>query len=157
MGRAINSNALRLTDTKIARLTTPGLFAVGGNLYVNVTASGGKQWIFRYRGRDGKRHDMGFGSTGLVTLDQARQAALNCRKLRAQGGDPLAHRRLTLAAQRVALAKRTLLGSASTATLRRTQRNGRKPTPSAGGRRSRPMPSRPWASCRWMRSTISWY
>ena len=110
MGRAINYNALRLTDTKIARLTTPGLFAVGGNLYVNVTASGGKQWIFRYRGRDGKRHDMGFGSTALVTLDQARQAALNCRKLRAQGGDPLAHRRLTLAAQRVALAKRTLFG-----------------------------------------------
>ena len=155
MGRAINYNALRLTDTKIARLTTPGLFAVGGNLYVNVTASGGKQWIFRYRGRDGKRHDMGFGSTALVTLDQARQAALNCRKLRAQGGDPLAHRRQTLAAQRVALAKRTLFGecvdsyiAAHTAEWSETYAKRWRATIETYA-------SRPWVSCRWMPSTIS--
>ena len=108
MGRAVNQNVLTLTDAKIARLAKPGLFAVGGNLYVNVTASGGKQWIFRYRGADGKRHDMGLGSTELVTLDDARGAALDCRRLRAKGGDPLAHRRRMRVAQRVELAKRTL-------------------------------------------------
>src|SRR6516165_4238234 len=109
MGRAVNQNVLTLTDAKIARLATPGLFAVGGNLYVNVTASGGKQWIFRYRGADGKRHDMGLGSTEVVTLDDARGAALECRRLCAQGGDPLAHRRRMRIAMRLGIEKTAMI------------------------------------------------
>jgi hypothetical protein len=52
----------------------------------------------------------GAGLDHADSLDEAREAALNCRKLRAKGGDPIAHRRTTQAAQRVALAKRTLFG-----------------------------------------------
>ena len=107
MSRRINSEILTLTDAKIARLSRPGLFAVGSNLYVNVTSTGSRQWIFRYR-HNGRRRDMGLGSTELVTLGDARTMALECRKLLAQGGDPIERRRIDREQKRLALAKRSL-------------------------------------------------
>jgi len=110
MGRTVNQSVLAYwTDARVARYTTPGRLCLGDNLYLNVEPSGSKQYFVRYR-RDGKQHDLGLGSTKLINLDEAREAALNCRKLRAEGGDPIAHRRATQAARRVALAKRTLFG-----------------------------------------------
>jgi integrase len=110
MGRTVNQSVLAYwTDARVARYTTPGRLCLGDNLYLNVEPSGSKQYFVRYR-RDGKQHDLGLGSTRLITLHEAREAALNCRKLLAKGGDPIAHRREALAAQRVALAKRTIFG-----------------------------------------------
>src|SRR6516225_4539699 len=40
VSRRINREILTLTDAKIARLSRPGLLAVGSNLYVNVTGTG---------------------------------------------------------------------------------------------------------------------
>src|SRR5262245_35934151 len=110
MGRTVNQSILAYwTDARVARYITPGRLCLDDNLYLNVEPSGSKQYFVRYR-RDGKQHDLGLGSTRLITLHEAREAALNCRKLLAKGGDPIAHRREALAAQRVALAKRTLFG-----------------------------------------------
>ena len=97
-------NPLRLTDAKIARFTEPGMYAVGGGLYLHVSSASARQWIFRYR-RNGKRRDMGLGSSGVHTLDQARTAALKCRQLIADGADPIESRRHARLQQRVAEAK----------------------------------------------------
>jgi len=79
-----------------------------------VTPGGSRQWIFRYR-HNGRRRDMGLGSTELVTLDQARSASLECRKLLAQGGDPIERRRQVQAQRRVEFAKRTLFADCAAA------------------------------------------
>jgi integrase len=99
------------TDAKITRFNEPGLHGLGCNLYLNVPRSArktsgppAKQFIVRFRGPDGKRHDMGLGSTRLITLNEARQAAFNCLRLLAKGGDPLAERRQRRLQARCALA-----------------------------------------------------
>jgi integrase len=84
------------TAAKLKRLTKPGDHCLGNNLYVAVSKSGAKSYFLRYR-LAGKRRDMGLGSARLISLDDARQAALECCRLLAKGGDPIAerqHRRL---------------------------------------------------------------
>jgi integrase len=84
------------TAAKLKRFTKPGDHCLGDNLYVAISKSGAKSYFFRYR-RAGKRRDMGLGSARLISLDDARQAALECCRLLAKGGDPIAerqHRRL---------------------------------------------------------------
>jgi len=88
MARTIN----RLTARTVATTTTAGYHADGGGLYLQVTATGAKSWIFRYA-RQGKSHEMGLGPAAVVGLQDARQAALAQRKVLASGGDPLAARR----------------------------------------------------------------
>jgi Arm DNA-binding domain len=51
-----------------------------------------KSWVFRYA-YNGVKHDMGLGSLELVTLAEARDKALLCRKLLLDGIDPLEERR----------------------------------------------------------------
>lgn len=45
MGLEIN----RLTARRVATAIDPGYHADGGGLYLQVTASGTKSWVFRYR------------------------------------------------------------------------------------------------------------
>jgi integrase len=94
---------MRWTEAKIARLSKPGLYNLAGGLglYVSVTGAGGRSYIARYR-RDGKRREMGLGSTRFISLDQAMEAALEIRRLLAKGGDPLPMRRQSQAEARVA-------------------------------------------------------
>jgi integrase len=109
MGHPIVRDYRALTDAKITRwFNEPGRHCIGGNLYLNITSTLSRSWFVRYLGADGKRHDMGLGSCELVTVDEARAAALECRKLRSRGGDPLEHRRQVRARAHVEFAKRTL-------------------------------------------------
>ena len=62
----------RLTALSVQKLKTPGKYADGGGLYLQISKAGGKYWIFRYMYR-GKMHEMGLGPARLVTLEQARQ------------------------------------------------------------------------------------
>ena len=82
----------RLTDLAVRRATKPGLLADGGGLYLKIASGGSKSWVFRYR-RDGRLRDMGLGPLHTITLAEARQRALACRKQRLDGIDPLDHRR----------------------------------------------------------------
>src|ERR1700731_1878275 len=82
----------RLKAVTVARAKTPGMLADGGGLYLRIGPTGGKSWIFRYR-RDGKLRDMGIGALHTVTLAEARERALECRKLRVRGIDPIETRR----------------------------------------------------------------
>jgi integrase len=70
----------------------PGRYADGNGLYLVVEPSGAKRWVLRTIVR-GKRRDMGLGGLSLVSLAEAREKALACRKLAREGGDPLAERR----------------------------------------------------------------
>jgi len=88
MGLKIN----RLTARRVATVTDPGYHADGGGLYLQVTSSGAKSWVFRYR-FEGRRPEMGLGALHVIGLADARAAADAARKMIQAGQDPLAGRR----------------------------------------------------------------
>lgn len=69
-----------------------GKYNDGNGLFLKVDPSGAKRWIQRIVIR-GKRTEMGLGSASLVSLAEARELALENRKLARQGGDPLKAKR----------------------------------------------------------------
>jgi integrase len=81
-----------------------GLCGDGGGLFLQVGASGGKSWIFRWK-EAGKMRVMGLGPVHTVSLAEARDKALACRKLRLEGIDPIEQRREKRAEDRLAAAK----------------------------------------------------
>lgn len=81
----------RLTALKINRLSQPGMHADGGGLYLQITSTAAKSWIFRYS-RSGRSREMGLGSLIKVPLARARMAADQCQKLLGGGLDPVAER-----------------------------------------------------------------
>jgi integrase len=81
-----------LTVKQVAAITEPGTYWVSRNLYVQVSPTGTKSWLLRYM-RNGTAHGMGLGSLELVTLAEARDKALLCRKMLLDGKDPLEERR----------------------------------------------------------------
>ncbi len=86
----------KLTAMMISRMTQPGNYPDGGNLYLRITKRGGKSWAFRYKVRVAgkyKTHWVGLGSLDVMTLSEARERAHELRRLRFRGGDPLADER----------------------------------------------------------------
>ena len=51
----------RLSAIKVNAIIKKGLHADGSGLFLQVSASGSKSWIYRYKAND-KSHDMGLGS-----------------------------------------------------------------------------------------------
>ena len=91
--------AERLTDrtARTAKVETGHkLLADGRGLYLRVTATGGKSWVYRYMA-NGQRHDMGLGPYPDVGLADAREKALGLRRTRLEGQDPLLARRTSKA------------------------------------------------------------
>jgi hypothetical protein len=56
-----------------ARATKPGRYADGGGLYLQVSQSGTRAWLFRFM-RNGVARHMGLGSVRDVSLAEARSA-----------------------------------------------------------------------------------
>lgn len=100
MGR----RAAGLTARQVAAQKAAGLFADGGGLYLQVTATGAKSWIFRFQ-LAGRRRDMGLGSAAVYSLAEARQKATEARRLVAAGVDPIAERAAAAAAEALATAR----------------------------------------------------
>src|SRR5262249_36405872 len=69
----------KLTATAVAKAKKPGHFSDGGGLYLQVTASGAKSWVFRYR-IDGRLREMGLGPHHSVPLAKARERAAERRQ-----------------------------------------------------------------------------
>ena len=88
----------RLTVRGAAAISKPGRHADGGNLYLNISKSGARSWVFFYR-REGKQREMGLGPAGPggVSLAEARIAAAAQRTLLLQGSDPLEARAIAKA------------------------------------------------------------
>jgi integrase len=82
----------KLTALQIGRKLSPGLHADGAGLYLQVTKTGAKSWVFRFMIR-GKARAMGLGSLSAVSLAEARAAAMEQRKLRQRGVDPIQARK----------------------------------------------------------------
>lgn len=81
----------RLTARRVATVTEPGYLPDGGGMYIKVTASGAKSWVFRYR-IEGWRPVMGLGPLHVIGRADARVAPDAARKLIQAGHDPLAGR-----------------------------------------------------------------
>jgi integrase len=98
----------KLTAVKIERTKKPGMYADGDGLYLRVArnASGSitKNWVYRYM-LDRKPHWMGLGPFPLYGLMEARGKAVDARKLRHEGMDPIAQRRSVRASRRLEEAK----------------------------------------------------
>lgn len=77
-------------------LREPGYYADGGGLYLLIGPTGAKSWVLRYQIRKRAR-EMGLGSAALVSLQEARAAAIAQRRLLAQGLDPLEERKAAAA------------------------------------------------------------
>jgi len=72
----------------VAALTEPGRYAVGHGAYLQISQWKTRSWIFRYV-RNGKARHVGMGSTEYVTLSEARERAIEYRRMLARGEDPL--------------------------------------------------------------------
>ncbi|WP_256947293.1 tyrosine-type recombinase/integrase [Haematobacter genomosp. 1] len=77
-----------LTAQAVKNATEPGKYFDGHGLYLRVDPNGSRFWVQRITIR-GKRCELGLGSPALVSLAEARSAALDNRKLARSGGDPL--------------------------------------------------------------------
>jgi len=82
----------RLTDRKVKALKGPDRIGDGGGLWLTAQASGAKQWTVRFTLHK-KRREMGLGSYPIISLIEAREMALEARRLVKQGLDPIADRR----------------------------------------------------------------
>jgi integrase len=85
MARPLN----KLSDVKVKGAKKPGRYSDGGGLYLNVSASGSKSWVFIWA-RSKVSREMGLGSYPAVPLSLARTKAADCREAVAQGRDPIA-------------------------------------------------------------------
>ncbi|RQV02627.1 DUF4102 domain-containing protein [Burkholderia cenocepacia] len=88
----------------VTRLKEPGLYADGGGLYLQITKTGVKSWLFRYM-REGKARGMGLGPLRTVGLADARAKALDCRRQLLDGNDPLDKKKEQRVQQQIAAAK----------------------------------------------------
>jgi integrase len=71
---------------------TPGRHAVGFGVYLQVTGSSGRSWVFRFQ-HNRRAHHIGLGPVAEVSLAAARDQALRYRRLlREEGINPLAAR-----------------------------------------------------------------
>lgn len=81
-----------LSAAFVRTVKEPGKYTDGHGLFLKVDASGAKRWVQRIVIR-GKRSEIGMGSASLVSLAEARETALENRKLARAGGDPLQAKR----------------------------------------------------------------
>ena len=94
----------RLTALKVEKAKKPGLYADGGGLYLRVTPEGARNWVLRYM-LDRRARWMGLGPLSLYGLADAREKALDARRKRHEGIDPIDARRAERARQRLEAAK----------------------------------------------------
>ena len=82
MGKQVNKLNARLVST----LTKPGRHSDGGGLYLNVSKTGAKSWLFMYKVA-GRRREMGLGPARDVPLALARELASAARQRTSQADD----------------------------------------------------------------------
>jgi len=90
------------------------MYADGGGLYLQVSRSGTKSWIFRYS-LNGREREMGLGPIHTITLAEARNLALEARRLKLSGMDPIDARNAERQAKRLEEARAISFKQASAA------------------------------------------
>ena len=84
----------KLSARAVSTLSKRGRHSDGGGLYLNLTDSGARSWVFMWKVA-GRRREIGLGSLRDVPLAKARDRAAEARRLLAEGSDPLAARAKT--------------------------------------------------------------
>ena len=82
----------KLTALAVTKQTKPGYYGDGAGLWLQVSPTGSKSWVFRYS-RQGKQSELGLGSTHTVSLAAARAKARELRLQLVDGIDPMAARK----------------------------------------------------------------
>jgi integrase len=93
---------------------SPSLISDGGGLWLQVSPSGSKSWLFRYT-KDGSAHALGLGPFPDVSLVEARAKATEHRKMLIAGLDPLQVKRDRRVAQALDAAKTMTFSAAAAA------------------------------------------
>jgi integrase len=78
----------KLSSIAVTKTKQPGYYGDGGGLWLQVSISGTKSWIFRFT-RQGRQREMGLGPLYTVSLAEAREKAKACRQQLLDGHDPL--------------------------------------------------------------------
>jgi integrase len=94
----------RLSAKAVEKQRRSGYFGDGHGLYLQVTPTRAKSWIFRYT-LNGRAREMGLGSARTVTLAEARRKAHDARKLLDDRIDPIDKRKAEHEAQRLEKAR----------------------------------------------------
>lgn len=81
----------KLSPQEIKSLMRPGRHSDGGGLYLSIDASGRRRWVFMYTS-NGRRVELGLGSTSTRSLKEAREEAASLRAHLLRGLDPRAER-----------------------------------------------------------------
>jgi integrase len=92
MARSVN----RLSARSVTTIKDPGRHADGGNLYLSVSPSGSRSWVFMYV-FNGRQREMGLGPARDVSLAEARDLAAQHRRSLRAGLDPIESRRTEVA------------------------------------------------------------
>jgi hypothetical protein len=82
----------KLTALGVDRAKRRGYYGDGGGLFLQVSNSGAKSWVFRFK-EGGRLREMGLGATHTVGLAEAREKARECRQMRLGGIDPIEARK----------------------------------------------------------------
>jgi integrase len=93
----------KLTALQVDKLG-PGMHADGNGLYLQVGAGDARSWVYRFK-LNGKERYLGLGSAIAIPLKRARELADDARRLRAEGIDPVEHRRTQRSADQAEAAK----------------------------------------------------
>jgi integrase len=88
MARGINRLSARAVETT----KNSGLLADGGGLYLQVSKSGAKSWLYKFM-LNGHSREMGLGSLKAISLADARERVTFCRASLADGIDPIKARK----------------------------------------------------------------
>jgi integrase len=82
-----------LTATLVRNVSAPGKYHDGGGtgLYLRVEPNGSRFWVQRVT-VNGRRREIGLGSPPVVSLADARDQAIDNKRLIRAGGDPIAER-----------------------------------------------------------------
>ena len=88
MSRTLN----KLSARKVASLKIQGYHSDGGGLYLQVSPTLSKSWIFKFV-RNKKATEIGLGSLDDISLEHARDKATDYRRMLKQGLNPLAEKR----------------------------------------------------------------
>ena len=99
---ALNIN--KLSAIGVSKETKPGYHGDGGGLWLQVSTSGAKSWIFRFT-LARRAREMGLGAVHTVGLALARTKAKECRLLLLEGKDPLDARQASKIVNALALAR----------------------------------------------------
>jgi integrase len=104
----------RLTVLAVKNAKKKGRHADGGGLYLQVSSTGAKSWVYRYM-LNRRVREIGLGPLHAFTLADARAKAAEARKLKWQGTDPLEEKRQSRAEEKGAVAQPLTFKDAATA------------------------------------------